>query len=472
MQESLYFSEHDEFSRKKYADFLKDLILNCNEYKRDNASDAYSIAIDSSWGTGKSYFFNMFTNYLYGMESEKDIMPSDNPVPFVVVNYNAWSNDYWDDSFTPFLQAILSNDRFMGCDCVAKIKRIASSIINALDNPISKTYKEYHKSNPLAKLSVMQIQLSNLKSYFSKLIKELGDSTKLIVIVDELDRCKPLFAIQTLEIVKHFLDIKDIVFVFAVDLSQLSQSIKAIYGSGLDATGYLCKFFDYITKFPQPDLHSLISKNLPTFHSPLYSEPSIPEPPSTIVNYLLDLYQAFDLSIRDFQTILQNYKIMYHNFLSAYELIQAHKIYLFCLVMKYKYPLIFTDLFIKNTDSQKRFAELGLAVNNLCSKHQNPLKNFEFNLVSRKCIGDMTEQLSDSSIYISDIRFDALNNELLFPHPGYGINYEYRINSKTWSGSLFYPDWKHLEEIKSLPYGQYIHQQLECFNFSNSLSSD
>lgn len=86
---------------------------------------------------------------------------------------------------------------------------------------------------------------------------------KLVIIIDELDRCKPLFAIQTLEIVKHFLDVKDVVFIFAVDLEQLSHSVESIYGFGMDASGYLCKFFDYITKFPQSNMLSIIKTLLP-----------------------------------------------------------------------------------------------------------------------------------------------------------------------------------------------------------------
>ena len=90
MANEYYFDPDDKLDRFGYAKFLRDLIENCDQYKRDESSEAYSIAIDSSWGTGKTYFFKMFENYLYGKKCESDDDPEGNP-EFIVVNYNAWS---------------------------------------------------------------------------------------------------------------------------------------------------------------------------------------------------------------------------------------------------------------------------------------------------------------------------------------------------------------------------------------------
>ena len=53
MAPNYYFDPDDKLNRFGFAKFLRDLIEHSSEYKRDDSSNAYSIAIDSSWGTGK-----------------------------------------------------------------------------------------------------------------------------------------------------------------------------------------------------------------------------------------------------------------------------------------------------------------------------------------------------------------------------------------------------------------------------------
>ena len=80
-----------------------------------------------------------------------------------------------------------------------------------------------------------------IKNQINKICKEKTQ----IFIIDELDRCKPNFAINTLEIVKHFFDIKNCVFIICVDKQQIEESIKTIYGSGISSNKYFSKLFDY-----------------------------------------------------------------------------------------------------------------------------------------------------------------------------------------------------------------------------------
>lgn len=54
-------------------------------------------------------------------------------------------------------------------------------------------------------------------------IKAMAGDKKLIVMIDELDRCRPNFAVKTLEVIKHFFDIPNVVFVFTLDILQLDR---------------------------------------------------------------------------------------------------------------------------------------------------------------------------------------------------------------------------------------------------------
>ena len=65
----------------------------------------------------------------------------------------------------------------------------------------------------------------------------------LVVIVDELDRCRPDYAIKLLEEIKHFFDVPGIAFVIAIHSDQLSAAINAIYEPEFDSSDYLRRFF-------------------------------------------------------------------------------------------------------------------------------------------------------------------------------------------------------------------------------------
>ena len=83
------------------------------------------------------------------------------------------------------------------------------------------------------------------------------ENRPLIVVIDELDRCRPSYAVELLEVAKHLFAVDHIVFVLAVNRSELAHSIRALYGSGFDAEGYLRRFFDVDFRLPAPDRDSL-----------------------------------------------------------------------------------------------------------------------------------------------------------------------------------------------------------------------
>lgn len=77
-------------------------------------------------------------------------------------------------------------------------------------------------------------------------------SAKVVVIIDELDRCRPTYAVQLLERIKHLFDVPGVVFILGLDRSQLNHSIQALYGSNFDAMRYLKRFIDLDYRLPQP----------------------------------------------------------------------------------------------------------------------------------------------------------------------------------------------------------------------------
>ena len=64
----------------------------------------------------------------------------------------------------------------------------------------------------------------------------------MVVVIDELDRCRPDYALSLLEIIKHFFNVGGVHFVLGVNLKELQNSVRARHGSGVDAAKYLQKF--------------------------------------------------------------------------------------------------------------------------------------------------------------------------------------------------------------------------------------
>ena len=74
----------------------------------------------------------------------------------------------------------------------------------------------------------------------------------VVVIIDELDRCRPSYAVELLEAAKHLFSVDGILFVLGVNRSQLAHSVTALYGGGFDANGYLRRFVDLEFRLPEP----------------------------------------------------------------------------------------------------------------------------------------------------------------------------------------------------------------------------
>ena len=202
------FEEDDLFGRKHYAEFLKHLILHSDEYHREDDMDAYTIAIDSPWGTGKSVFLEKFQALLQKEPQEK----------IRAIYYNAWEQDFWDNAFEPIAEAIFSNDLFnvqkedgsteeicnkllLAIKALAKgfAKKIAEKVIDSdeLENTLDHLKSAYVESNnPDNQMTTKEFQeftqgLKNLKMFFSDYLENNLPDGKLVVIIDELDRCKP-----------------------------------------------------------------------------------------------------------------------------------------------------------------------------------------------------------------------------------------------------------------------------------------
>jgi hypothetical protein len=237
-----------------------------------NANEGFVLGVNSPWGTGKTTFIRMWDQYL---QNEN----------YTTFYFNAWENDYSKEPILSLLQVISPKDEqssspfekvvrcglgVMKAAMPVTIRAISGSLLNAealkdivsdrVGDDITDTLGKL-VDDKLQQISVEQgVQDSfrnALEGYVEETIEE-GNPDKVVLFIDELDRCRPTYAVELLETIKHFFSVSNIVFVLAVDKKQLGHSISTMYGNDMDTEGYLRRFFDLNYQLPTPSNTDLI----------------------------------------------------------------------------------------------------------------------------------------------------------------------------------------------------------------------
>ena len=478
-----FFNDDDKLGRKQYADFLKTIIDNSDKYKRNSSEQSYVIAVDSSWGTGKTYFLDMFENYLLGRDG-KDVQ-NDNS-DYVVIRFDAWKNDFWDNAFEPFVSSIIENDNFF-TDLEAKnakdmVKGFVDSAITIAKGVAKKKLEDYISTDDLEK--ALEQSSGNVKNFmlhevevfpqflsFKQGIEEfkktlagiIRDDRKIVIIIDELDRCKPTFAIQLLEIVKHLFDVNGLTFLFLIDIEQLSYSVQTVYGQGMDSTGYLCRFFDYITRMPRTDVDIYIDnvmEGIQLFDTFESTDMEI------FKNFFMDVCDRFLLNLRDIDTVISSYKIMLDAFLRKYSHLEAHSMYLFYLVLKYKDVEEFNNLFLKggipSRITQMQFDDFP-CIEEALNSFDSLIEDLDYVIISAYEPDGVTSY-SGNLMNIKEVKEDKMYLKDMETGENVSCTLEITDDVKL-NDFLFAPDIAKWEDIKYIKYGEYIHRQLEMFDF-------
>ncbi|WMJ88902.1 KAP family P-loop NTPase fold protein [Anaerocolumna sp. MB42-C2] len=236
---------------QEIADFL--MIL-------DGIDGSVNISLDSNWGNGKTFFVKQLelllnyyrnntnsrirqivknSNYLKYLEMKKTFIP---------IYYDSWLYDDHNDPLLSIIFSIIKSG--YGNDDAVKISKAKEKIASLATSLVSFTgininfEKLIEKPETYIKSVLIEEEIKSiLKSIFNDIITE--HTQKLLIIIDELDRCRPDYAVKLLEKVKHFFDDERVIFLFATNKEQLVHTIKNFYGYHFDGTTYLNRFFDF-----------------------------------------------------------------------------------------------------------------------------------------------------------------------------------------------------------------------------------
>ncbi|WP_390242559.1 P-loop NTPase fold protein [Vibrio sp. R78045] len=299
-----------KLNRSEYGEFLADYLV--------GETDGFVLNINGSWGTGKTEFLKrMYTHllernhptiYIDAWESDFSNVPLSVVTSELITQLESFSPEgKTDEEWTRTkrcLGALLKTS--VSAISVATTgtlvgQEVLSPILDLYEHPEALTDKvtQEHASQVEA-VAEVKLALAELADNLSAIFES---ELPIIVLVDELDRCRPTYAIEMLEVIKHFFNTKHFVFAVATDSDQLCCSIKAVYGNDFNAEQYLKRFFDRKINLPEPDLHQYV-QTLDIFNPNPIAVELMGISRANIAHVITKLVEAYNLKIRDIDQLV------------------------------------------------------------------------------------------------------------------------------------------------------------------------
>ena len=268
------FENTDIFGYKEFGERFAHIV--------EALDSATVIVLDGPWGCGKT----TFTQQWAGLLRQRG---------HAVVQFDAFANDYQDDAFVALAGAVHACSKDEKPEGIEKHKasflKSAAGVTKALPSVATRVVVNLVTQGALSPAAVSKLVesiesagTSQLEKRIAKaqentqvirkfrerlceLARKLAHGTtsgteetkpankpkqKLVFIIDELDRCKPTFALNLLERIKHLFSIDEIVFVLVANLPQLAKMVEKEYGVDSGAQ-YLEKFYHMRVTLPVPD---------------------------------------------------------------------------------------------------------------------------------------------------------------------------------------------------------------------------
>jgi hypothetical protein len=301
--------ERDLFSRRAFGESLTSIVT--------VSEDPLVILFDSPWGTGKTTFLKMWAGELRKLH-------------FPVIYFDAFANDHIDNAFVAIAAEVISLSQSLKKTNAPAYKKflkkagrlggillrtsarlgVKAATLGAIDSADMESLKtvaddiakeasskadEYVEailklqSQEKASLDGLRNALTELaKTFATPEMRKNGENKPIIFIIDELDRCRPSFALELIERIKHIFSIPDVHFLLSAQLSQLTNSVRFNYGADIDAVTYLQKFYNVLVHFPDAS-RSRHERSIPKFVNYISSELSLAKDDMAIVRYVSEV---------------------------------------------------------------------------------------------------------------------------------------------------------------------------------------
>ena len=298
--------QHDCLSRKEFASAISSIIK--------NTDGSAVLSIEGEWGSGKSTFLRMWTSSLKSGDKVQ------------VITFNAWETDYAEDPLIAIIGELESQleDRENKSVLIKKLQThagmLARRAVPALLKSLTYGMLDLNEHIERSAADVTEKFASDLINKYSEQQNALNDfrdalggiansEQKLVIVIDELDRCRPTYAVEMLERIKHLFTVDGIIFIIAMDRKQLGSSIKCLYGNEMNVDGYLRRFIDLSCRLPVVSISDFLNAS---FHAFGIDELIASRPrqrsefgqPNDVKNILIKFFEANKLALRTQQQVL------------------------------------------------------------------------------------------------------------------------------------------------------------------------
>jgi predicted KAP-like P-loop ATPase len=233
------FKDRDEFKREPIARNLLKLL--------QSDIDISPFLIDGDWGTGKSEFCHKTIKLIKESEEYKDLLP---------IYINAFKADSINNPLLTLIAEISKElpeeSKNLKNNAISVLKSTLVNVGHDISNKLgvdsrnllekAKDSIELSQRQQLEVLLEDQIQAEDRVNKLKEALETLAHDKKIILFIDELDRCRPDYAIGMLETAKHIFDVEGILFILIANTKQIKASINHAYGKNMDGHKYLEKF--------------------------------------------------------------------------------------------------------------------------------------------------------------------------------------------------------------------------------------
>ena len=330
------------------------------------------------------------------------------------------------DDLAEELQQIMNNDQ--EADSLAETVTDAAATIasHTIDATVEALLKE-------------QIEAEKNLETLKACLKELAADKPIILFIDELDRCRPDYAVDMLEVIKHVFDVENVKVVLVTNTKQLRAAINHRYGVEVDAHKYLDKFLKYSFALPDKvvarfeEERALVAvehfKQLIRKSRWANELKDLIDERSPTINFISDMIERNNISLRETERLVRFLEI-YHSLSGGlnkviwqYALLRITGVFIFCF-----YPSLMDDINKNRTDS-KDFARLF----NIQSLANIPKNNFGVVHTNTNVIAMMlilygtanihfdVSTLHDRRSWQERINKDFLDNENIYPYEMDGV---------------------------------------------------
>lgn len=246
----------DKIGREEIVDKICGLV---GSLKKDKN---FCLAINGAWGSGKSFVLGLIEEKLSKRQE------------YIIIKYDAWENTFYSDPLIAILSCVLDGleDKLSKMKGYGKVatdfgKKKGKEIVDKLSESggkigfIAKIIKEIFevipdlknvslvtdtKNNQLEIFKSYKSLLNQIKGLLNKLTEKVfvsNEQTKLVILVDEIDRCLPDEQLKILERLHHLFDVKNCAVIVTMNQTCVAKTVKTIYG--IDGYEYLRKFFNF-----------------------------------------------------------------------------------------------------------------------------------------------------------------------------------------------------------------------------------